>query len=83
MKVDKVSVSFPADLGDEVRAAANRSGTSLSAWLGEAAQARLRSEALQAALEGYQAEHGAFTAEELARAEQELGLGADRSPNAA
>lgn len=83
MKVDKVSVSFPPELGDEVRAAAGRSGTSLSAWLGEAARARLRSEALQVALEEYQAERGAFTAEELARAEQELGLHADRPPNAA
>ncbi len=79
MKVDKVSVSFPADLGDAIRVAADQSGQSLSAWLGAAAQANLRSEALRAALEEYQADHGAFTAEELARAEHELGLGAERS----
>lgn len=76
MKVDKVSVSFPADLGDAIRVAADQSGQSLSAWLGAAAQAKLRSEALRAALEEYQADHGALTAEELARAEHELGLGA-------
>ncbi|MBA2577792.1 MAG: hypothetical protein H0V05_14310 [Euzebyaceae bacterium] len=79
MKVDKVSVSFPADLGDAIRVAADQSGQSLSAWLRAAAQAKLRSEALRAALEEYQADHGALTAEELARAEHELGLGAERS----
>lgn len=79
MKVDKVSVSFPGDLGDAIRAAADGSGQTLSAWLAEAAQAKLRSAALRAALEDYQAEHGAFTAEELARAEHEMGFVADPS----
>lgn len=83
MNVDKLSVSFPGDLGDEIRAAADRSGRSLSAWLGEAAKAKLRSEALRAALEDYQTEHGTFTTEELARAEAELGLAAVRSSDAA
>lgn len=83
MKVDKLSVSFPGDLGDEIRAAAERSGRSLSAWLGEAARARLRGEALRSALEDYQTGHGAFTPEELAVAERELGLAVGRSSDAA
>lgn len=73
MKVDKMSISLDPELGDEVRAAARRGGTSLSAWLGEAAAARLRSEALAQFLAGWQAEHGEITAEELARARAELG----------
>lgn len=68
MKVKQVSVSFPSDLHDEIRAAADRSGQSLSAWFEEAAQARIRREALGVALAEYQIEHGEFNAEELARA---------------
>lgn len=74
MKVDKLSVSFDPDLGDAVRAAAQRSGRGLSGWLAEAAAARLRAEALTDFLDGWEAEHGELTAEELARATVELGL---------
>lgn len=74
MKVDKLSVSFDPDLGDAVRAAAKRSGRGLSGWLAEAAAERLRSEALGEFLDGWEAEYGALTAEELARAAAELGL---------
>jgi hypothetical protein len=74
MKVDKMSVSFDPDLGDAVRAAANRAGRGLSGWLADAAAARLRAEALADFLDGWEAEHGPFTAEELAKATDELGL---------
>lgn len=74
-----MSVSFPAALGDAIRESAEQSGQSLSAWLGAAAQVKLRSEALRVALEEYQAEHGAFTAEELSQAERELGFSGERS----
>lgn len=74
MKVDKLSVSFDPDLGDAVRVAAKRSGRGLSAWLAEAAAARLRAEALAEFLDGWEAEHGELTADELARATAELGL---------
>lgn len=74
MKVDKLSVSFDPDLGDAVRAAAKRSGRGLSGWLAEAAAARLRAEALAGFLDGWEADHGELTAEELARASAELGL---------
>jgi len=74
MKVDKLSVSFDPDLGDAVRAAARRSGRGLSGWLAEAAAARLRAEALAKFLDDWEAEHGEFTAEELARAAADLGL---------
>ena len=74
MKVDKLSVSFDAELGEAVRAAAERSGRGLSGWLAEAAAARLRAEALADFLDGWEAEHGALSAEEIARATAELGL---------
>jgi hypothetical protein len=74
MKVDKLSVSFDPDLGDAVRGAAQRSGRGLSAWLAEAAAARLRAEALADFLDGWEAEHGPLTAEELVRASVEMGL---------
>ena len=74
MKVDKLSVSFDPDLGDAVRAAAQRSGRGLSGWLAEAAAARLRAEALAEFLDAWEAEHGELTAEELARATAEIGL---------
>jgi hypothetical protein len=74
MKVDKLSVSFAPELGDAVRAAAARSGRGLSGWLADAAAARLRAEALSEFLDGWEAEHGELTADELARAARELGL---------
>lgn len=74
MKVDKLSVSFDPHLGDAVRSAARRSGRGLSGWLADAAAARLRAEALADFLDGWEAEHGPLTAEELAKAAAELGL---------
>ncbi len=83
MKVDKLSISFDADLGDAVRAAAKRSGRGLSGWLAEAAAARLRAEALDEFLDSWEAEHGELTAEELARASAELGLPAESGTGSA
>jgi len=77
MNVDKMSVSFDAELGEAIRAAARQSGRPLSSWLAEAAGSKLRAEALTGYLDGWEAEHGALTAAELAAAEREPGLGAD------
>ncbi|MGH3319321.1 MAG: hypothetical protein ACRDN9_03910 [Streptosporangiaceae bacterium] len=74
MKVDKLSVSFDPDLGDAVRAAAERSGAGLSGWLAQAAVAKLRADTLAEFLDTWEAEHGALTADELATAAVELGL---------
>jgi hypothetical protein len=76
MKVDKLSVSFEPDLGDAVRAAAAQAGKPVSSWLAEAAAAKLRAEALADFVAGWEAEHGALTAGEIARAERELGVAA-------
>lgn len=66
MKVVKVSVSFDPELGEAIRAAAAQQGQPVSTWLADAAAHKLRSEALREFLDEYQAEHGAFTPEELA-----------------
>lgn len=74
MKVDKLSISFEPDLGDAVRSAAAQAGKPVSSWLAEAAASKLRAEALADFLAGWEAEHGVLTVQEIARAEQELGL---------
>jgi hypothetical protein len=76
VKVDKLSISFEPELGDAVRSAAGKAGKPVSSWLAEAAASKLRAEALAEFLAGWQAEHGALTAEEVGRAERELGLAA-------
>lgn len=78
MKVDKISISFAAGLGDQVRDAARKAGTGLSSWLAGAAEARLRAEALGNYLDAWEAKHGPLTPAELRRAEGELGLGIGR-----
>jgi hypothetical protein len=75
MKVDKISISFDAGLGDQVRDAARKAGTGLSSWLAGAAAARLRAEALEEFLDAWERKHGTLTAAELSQAEQELGVG--------
>ena len=74
MGVDKLSVSFDPELGDAVRSAAAQAGKPLSSWLAEAAESKLRAEALAEFLAGWEAEHGVLTPEEIARAERELGV---------
>lgn len=80
MKVDKLSVSFDPDLGDAVRDAAKRAGRGLSGWLAEAAEAKLRSEALSEFLDHWEAEHGALSSDQLGTAAGELGLDVPSAP---
>lgn len=69
-----MSVSFDPELGDAVRSAAAQAGKPLSSWLAEAAASKLRAEALEEFLANWESEHGVLTAEEIARAERELGV---------
>jgi hypothetical protein len=64
---------MPPDLGEGVRQAAARQGTSVSTWLTEAAADKLRNELLGAALDQWEAEDGPFTADELDEAASRLG----------
>jgi hypothetical protein len=72
MKVAKLSVSFDRKLGNQVREAARRARAPLSAWLAQAAAAKLRADALGRFLEDWEEQHGNLSQEELARATQEL-----------
>jgi hypothetical protein len=78
MKVDKISISFDAGLGDQVRGAARKAGTGLSSWLAGAAAARLRAEALEEFLGAWEKKHGTLTAAELSQAESDLGVGSPK-----
>lgn len=77
MNVHKMSISLEATLGDAVRDAARRADQGLSSWLAEAAAAKLRSESLRDFLDAWEGEHGQLSAEEIARAEAELGLSSE------
>ena len=59
-QVDRFSVTMPPEIGEGVREAAARQGTSVSAWLTEAAADRLRNELLGAALDEWESEDGPF-----------------------
>ena len=72
-QVDRFSVTMPPALGSAVREAAVREGTSVSAWLGEAAADKIRNELLGAALDAWEAEDGPFTDSELNAAAAALG----------
>ena len=69
-----MSVSLEATLGDQVRAAARKAGMGISSWLAEAAQDKLRAEALREYLDDWQKEHGPFTPEERREADRKLGF---------
>jgi hypothetical protein len=58
----ELSVTFAPELRDAVREAADEAGLSLSDWLAHGNF-----------LDEWQAEHGAFTEEEMARARRDLG----------
>lgn len=74
MKVDRLSVTMEAGLGQAVRQEAARSGTSVSGWLSEAAAARVRNERLGAALQAWEAEDGPPSEEDLEWARGVLGV---------
>lgn len=81
-----MSVALAPDLDERIRESADRSGKTLSEWFAEAAKAKLLTElgeeaelqrkmrGLDAYLDEYEAEHGAFTEDELALASRKLGL---------
>lgn len=69
MAVKKISVALDPDVAEAASAAAESHGTSLSAWLNDAARARLRIESGLAAVREWEQEEGELTAEERASAE--------------
>ena len=73
MAVEKMSISMDAELAEEVRRSAAAEGQTVSAWIAGVLAKKTRREGLRALLEEYQAEHGAFTEEELAKASRDMG----------
>jgi hypothetical protein len=73
MTVDKMSVSLTSSLSSAVRDAAEQSGETLSGWLADAAQTKLRARALDEFLDVWENENGAITDEELRVASSRLG----------
>jgi metal-responsive CopG/Arc/MetJ family transcriptional regulator len=67
MKI-KMSISLDHELGDEVREAAAKAGMTLSEWLGQAAQSKLRQDT------------DARVLEEAARKRRREGMRANRGP---
>jgi hypothetical protein len=72
MGVKKLSIALDERVAEAAAASAERHGLSLSAWLNRAAQNALAVEDGLAAVAEWEAEHGAFTAEEIAAAEAVL-----------
>jgi hypothetical protein len=65
-RMQKLSISLPPSLAEQVREAAAQVGLSMSAWLAGAAEEELRHQAKLAALAEYETKHGRITAEEAA-----------------
>lgn len=70
MPAKKYSASMDDELLDEVALAAEAAGVTVSAWLTQAARDRLDLLGLQRLVADWQAEHGAFTQEELDEADR-------------
>jgi hypothetical protein len=66
MAVEKIAASFSPELLSEIRRSAGEGATSISAWLSDAAQLKLRRHRATALLVAYEQEHGEITETELA-----------------
>ncbi len=71
--MERLSISVEPALAGEVRVAALNQGTTISAWMAEAAAQALRNESLKATLEAWELEDGPSTDAALDHAAQELG----------
>jgi hypothetical protein len=66
----KRSISIPPELDAEIAAAAAAAGLSYSAWLAQTAQKEFIIRAGLEAVSRYEAEHGPFTPDEIAQADE-------------
>jgi hypothetical protein len=64
---EKLSISLDSDLAAAVRAAASEQGVSVSTWLADAAQARVRQRRLREALDVLTSEEGELDPAEIDR----------------
>jgi len=66
----KRSISLPPDLDAEIAAAAEQAGMSYSAWLADTARKEFTIRAGLNAVSAYEDEHGPFSLDELAEADE-------------
>jgi len=66
----KRSISIPPELDAEIAAAAQAAGMSYSAWVAQTARKEFIIRAGLEAVSQYEAEHGPFTAQEIAQADE-------------
>jgi hypothetical protein len=66
----KRSISIPPDLDAEIAAAAQAAGMSYSAWVAQTARKEFIIRAGLEAVSQYEAEHGAFSPDEIAEADE-------------
>ena len=83
MTVRKLSVAIDPEVAERASASARRAGASLSGWITEAMQDRLRREAGLAAVAEWEAEHGALTPREIAAADRRVTAALSRATRAA
>jgi len=76
----KRSISLPPDLDAEIAAAAEQAGMSYSAWLADTARKEFTIRAGLNAVTAYEHEHGAFTPDELAEADEWAAQAIRRAP---
>ncbi|MGH3775210.1 MAG: hypothetical protein ACRDRR_05645 [Pseudonocardiaceae bacterium] len=69
---ERISVTVPADIAQQVRKAAEDASETISGWLTTAAQHRLRLDAGRQLLAEYEAELGAVTEQERAAIDAEI-----------
>jgi hypothetical protein len=73
MATRKVTITLDNDLVDAIGVAAREAGIPLSRFIASAAEREMRIHIGRQVLAEWQAEHGAFTPEELAAARAEIG----------
>ena len=66
----KRSISIPPDLDAEIVAAAQDAGMTYSAWIAQTARKEFTIQAGLEAVSQYEAEHGPFTPDEIAEADE-------------
>jgi hypothetical protein len=72
MTTSRLAISLDAELAARIRQAAE--GGTVSGWLADAAERKLRAKGLSEVVADWQAEHGALTDAERLRARRELRL---------
>lgn len=73
MVAERITISIDAALAHAVRDAAEEDHVNVSAWASEALQQKLNQRGLRAVIADWEAEHGAFTEQELEQARKDLG----------